>query len=578
MKRALRILVPLALIVAVIISAAWYLLVYDREFTRDMLLTQARYSESAGYHKFAATLYNLAYEHASKDEDVAIELARQYEKAGNYTKAEFTLYNAISDGPSAKLYAERSRIFVAQDKLKDAVVMLDTIGKDGSAIGMELQQMRPAVPTADYPEGVHNDYISVTLRCENGTVYATTDGTYPTTANGPCTQPIQLPKGVTTIAAVTVDANGLVSSVEYLTYVIGGIIEPVTFADPAVEEILRQHLPDSQAEVIYSDQLWDIHVLNMPATATSYADLALLPYLTNLTIENGRADQLYHLANVTSLQELTLVNTYVSEETTTMIAKLPELTRLTMARCSLSTLKPLAGAANLEYLDVTSNNLRDLSPLAGCQNLQELYLTQNHVDDLSSLTMLTQLRVLDVAYNSLSSIDPICTVPSIEVLNVGYNYITSLGSIHDLAMLTSLNCQSNRITSIEGVQRCTMLQELNIAGNQVVDILPLGSLTQLTYLNFASNLVSQLPDFSKELPLVTIDGSSNLLSDLTALAGLPQLNNVLMKNNTQLTTVEPLKQCHKLIKVDLDGTKVSQVDFLTSQGVIVIYDPTLKSD
>ena len=61
----------------------------DREFTRDVLLQQARYYESQGKHNIAEWFYNTAYAHADNDETVAIELANQYKSTGNYTKAEY---------------------------------------------------------------------------------------------------------------------------------------------------------------------------------------------------------------------------------------------------------------------------------------------------------------------------------------------------------------------------------------------------------------------------------------------------------------------------------------------------------
>ena len=42
MKKAVRIFIPLLLVLVILASVAWYLFVYDREFTRDSLLSQAR--------------------------------------------------------------------------------------------------------------------------------------------------------------------------------------------------------------------------------------------------------------------------------------------------------------------------------------------------------------------------------------------------------------------------------------------------------------------------------------------------------------------------------------------------------
>ena len=45
MKKFIRVLVPLLLAVLIIASIGWYLFTYDRGFTRDFLLTQARYND-----------------------------------------------------------------------------------------------------------------------------------------------------------------------------------------------------------------------------------------------------------------------------------------------------------------------------------------------------------------------------------------------------------------------------------------------------------------------------------------------------------------------------------------------------
>ena len=48
MKKAIRILVPFLLLVLIFASVVWYLFSYDRAFTRDTLLSQARYQDMNG--------------------------------------------------------------------------------------------------------------------------------------------------------------------------------------------------------------------------------------------------------------------------------------------------------------------------------------------------------------------------------------------------------------------------------------------------------------------------------------------------------------------------------------------------
>ena len=102
MKKFIRVLVPLLLAVLIIASIGWYLFTYDRGFTRDFLLTQARYNDLHGNSRLSSWFYDLAYNFSNHDENVAIELANLYKADGNYTKAEYTLTNAINSDPQRR--------------------------------------------------------------------------------------------------------------------------------------------------------------------------------------------------------------------------------------------------------------------------------------------------------------------------------------------------------------------------------------------------------------------------------------------------------------------------------------------
>ena len=94
MKNIMKRIVPLLLIVALIASACWYIFIYDRETVRDFLMAQARNCAQNGHFEAAAWFYDISYEFAGEDENVAIDLAQIYKDSGNYTKAEYTLASA----------------------------------------------------------------------------------------------------------------------------------------------------------------------------------------------------------------------------------------------------------------------------------------------------------------------------------------------------------------------------------------------------------------------------------------------------------------------------------------------------
>lgn len=238
MKKFFKKIIPVLLTALILVSLFWYCFIYDRNFTRDVLLTQARYHSTDGNPRLASWFYDTAYELSDQDDGVAIELANQFKWAGNFTKAEYTLNNAIADGGSAELYIALCKTYVQQDKLLDAVNMLDTI--QDSAIKAQLDSMRPAAPSSDPMPGFYSEYISVNLTSEDGKIYYTVDSEYPSTKNGPFSEAFVLPVGETVVRAVTVADSGLVSPLTTFTFTVGGVIEEVTFTDQAIEMALRQ--------------------------------------------------------------------------------------------------------------------------------------------------------------------------------------------------------------------------------------------------------------------------------------------------------------------------------------------------
>ena len=334
MKKFTKILLPILLSVAILFSLAWYLFVYDRAFARDMLLNFARFSEDRGYHSTSTWFYNLAYSHAEDRDAVAIELAQQYKKSGNFTKAEFTLSNAIADGGGIDLYIALCQTYVEQDKLLDAVNMLNNI--TNTEIKAQLDAMRPEAPTSQPAPGFYSQYISVTIDASSGQLLINENGQYPSVKNGAYSAPITLKDGNNTIYAISVADNGLVSPVSIFGYTVGGIIEELEFCDSAMESEIRKLLGVDADKTLMTNDLWNITEFTVPEAATDYAELKHMPFLTSLTITKGSASQLSYIANLSNLETLTVTDTAVSQDHLASIAKLPSLKVLTLQNCNLS--------------------------------------------------------------------------------------------------------------------------------------------------------------------------------------------------------------------------------------------------
>lgn len=571
MKKTVKIILPIVLALAIILCAIWYLFVYDRAFTRDMLLTFARSSEKSGNHTIAAWFYNQAYAQSADSEAVAIELAEQYKAIGNYTKAEFTLSNAIADGGGIDLYIALCKTYIEQDKVLDAVNMLDRIAN--ATIKQELTKLRPATPTATPDPGFYNQYINVTVTAQSGKLYVSTTDKYPSIKKDLYSEPIPMQDGDNTVYAVAIADNGLVSPLGIFGYTIGGVIEKMEFADSTIEASVRELLSVGADKELYTNDLWTIKEFTVPAGAANYADLRHMPFLESLTIENGTADQLKYISGMSNLAELKVANTEVSQEELGIIGGLTKLKNLTLQNCKLSGIAPLKTAVALEYLDLSGNTFRSIDAVSGMTALKELYLQSNAVTDLSALSGCTTLTKLDVSSNALSSLAPISNLTALTWLNAGTNTITDLGQIDKLSALTVLKLNNNKLTDTGVLSGCTALVDLDLSTNELTDIASLSDLNEMMYFDFSYNQVTAIPDFDSDSALVTIDGSHNNISSLAPLSGLDYLNRVHMDYNTEISSVKDLANCHRLVEVNVYETKVTDVTPLTNQSIIVNYKP-----
>ena len=572
MKKAAKFLMPLILGLLILASIFWYLFIYDRDFTRDTLLNQARYQDISGNARLSSWFYDAAYNFSGHDENVAIELANQYKHDGNYTKAEYTLTEAIKNAPTVELYTALSRAYVEQDKILDAVRLLDNV--DHPEIKAELDVLRPIAPVPDYPAGYYSEYIHVTLDSKAKYIFYSLDSTYPS-INGLLHQDgFPLASGQTTVTAVAVGEEGLVSPLAVLDYTITGVIEEVTFTDAAVEAAVREMIGIDSSKAILSNQLWSIGEFTVPETAKSLEDLARLPNLIRLNVTNLNLDGLQFLSTLLKLDTLNLSGSTFPTEDMAYIAALPALKQLQLSDCHLSTIDHLENAWSLEILDLSNNTLRNLDALKTMPHVKQLSLQHNAVNSLEAIRSLDDLEVLNISFNSVSSLDPLEECFNLKELIADNNYLTSLDGLEDLELLEVLSVDFNSISDVSDLTKNDDLKNVSIASNGISDISSLGELEHLEILDFSGNQVEELPEWSDDSPLQTIDGSYNLLTSLDTLSNLQALTHIYMDYNL-ISNIDALENCYCLVQVNVFGNAISDVSVLRELDIIVNYDPTL---
>lgn len=207
--RALKILIPLLLIAALLMAAAWFFLSYRPDLTSSFCLRQAQNARDAGRSRSAIRWYGYALSLTPADSQISIDLANAYAQDGNYTKAEYTLVSAITNDPeNLELYLELSKTYVAQDKLLDAEQMLSRTANEN--IKRQLNELRPAPPRLSPEGGEYTDFLSVSLSYSGDTACLSLDGDFPSLEKDLYAGPVALEEGETTAMAVTVDRKSVV--------------------------------------------------------------------------------------------------------------------------------------------------------------------------------------------------------------------------------------------------------------------------------------------------------------------------------------------------------------------------------
>lgn len=555
MKHTLKIIIPLVLILALLITACWFFLLYRRDVTADILIYWADRFDAAQRYNRSTALYQAAAKFRPDDDRIPRWLAEAYAASGNYTKAEYTLVSAITAMPdSVELYCELSRMYLAQDKLLDAANMLGRITID--SVRGEIARLRPAAPEI-YPEsGYYNDYIEVSAKSNGGAVYLTTNGEFPSLQTDLYEQPVILGGGESTVTAIAVDQNGLVSDVVYGGYTVGNVVEPVTISDAAIDLYVRELLGKGASDELMSDELWEIQELELPEGTASLDDLRLFSGLLSLTIHDLGAMDPSPIGTLTTLQTLNLSGCTLSASTLELIGTLPDLRSLDLSECAIDSVNAFVGLTKLEYLDISNNTVSDLTALSAMTKLQELYLANNPISTITYLSSCPELKILSIESCSVSKLSP----------------------LEGSAALEELYAANNEIEDISPLAGCTALRVLDVSSNQISDISILPELPELTSFKANNNQITAVPVFDAETSkLVQFSANYNQIEDVSGLAGLTALNYVRVDYN-KVKDVYCLKDNWCLIQVDVwdnpvDTEKIPEMQEL---GIIVNYDPNYE--
>ena len=557
MKKILKVLIPLVLIIALLISACWYFLFYNRPLTVGFLEDQASSMVADQRYERAVLYYSWAWSLMPERTDLALSLADTYTATDNYTKAEYTLVSAISSNPDkSELYEALCRIYVDQDKLLDAVQMLDRV-TDANVLEY-MRTARPAAPVLTPESGYYSEYIEVTAQSDAPYVYITTDGKYPSNESDLYTEPLTMGAGETTLITLAVNEQGLVSPAAVFGYTVGGVVEPITLSDPAVDTAVREILGYTSTDTIMSNDLWDVQALVLPETVSDLNDLSRFTGLTSLTINNISGLEMSVFHQLSTLEFLDLSGCTISSQSLETISSLTNLTTLRLSNCALTDISALSTLSKLEELDLSGNFISDISVVALMPEMKKIYLSNNPLESIAGLSICNQLLYVDIRDCGLHSI----------------------GALSQKKNLQSLLATNNQISDLTPLLGCKTLETLLLTNNLISDISVLKTLPNLETFEANYNAITKIPDIRKTaVALVSFIANYNDIEDISGLSGINTLNYVELDYN-QVKDIQPLTENYNLIQLDIWDNPIPDiaeaVKPFEESSVIVNYNPNFE--
>lgn len=183
-------------------------------------------------------------------------------------------------------------------------------------------------------------------------------------------------------------------------------------------------------------------------------DETIFPKLKLLILSNNKINSLYFIKSLPKLKVLVLTNNKLK----------------TLSGSDQSNGGGLSTLPDLEYLDMSFNELTDLSGLSTTNNLAQLKilrLANNKINRINGLTNLPKLFEVDLNKNFIKHIDKTSfLIPNvISNLKLEDNYIKSLTNIESLQCITKLSLNGNKFTEFNEIDRLIylpFLEELSL--------------------------------------------------------------------------------------------------------------------
>lgn len=377
--------------------------------------------------------------------------------------------------------------------------------------------------------------------------------------------------------------------------------EITRWEDKNFEALIRSYL-DNFDEDIYFKDLDDITELEI----RSYAGVT-----TNIKQHAVPQEDWDKVGELTSMKDIDNFN---------------NLKKIALWSSDIEAVHVYKNCLNVEYLDLSHNNITDISNISKYNNLTHFDISDNYVADLKPLGSLTALKELTLSnigqrdnnyisgcIESEVDIDDIDDLKSLEFLHIENSNISNVSKLNNLSNLEILNLYTCNIdTDKLLLSNCYKLEDFyfsfynrtaeNIAEKMVLDINKFDDLVNLKSLGLSNVFLSKKQSFSNLNNIESLYLSDVEVEDIGILESLSNLKNIYLadvnieslkylKNNTKLKSISitygnlsdisDLKSFPDVENLKLTDNKITDISVLTQlnklKKVIVFNNPIIDN-
>ncbi|HPO17454.1 MAG TPA: hypothetical protein PLI09_28735, partial [Candidatus Hydrogenedentes bacterium] len=330
-----------------------------------------------------------------------------------------------------------------------------------------------------------------------------------------------------------------------ITISFAGWTAPVTFNDSALLNAVKSQW-EAATGLTLSDPPEDSELANplfttLEALQLGIIDLTGLEACTALTEINLGMNQISDLAPLSTLTGLLSLD--LGSGTNPLTSQSNFDFYLTGANL-ITTLAPLAGLVNLEYLSIIGDDgITSLEPIRTLDSLATLWLCSNPISDFSPLTDTADtLSLLGIFNCGLENSDIAIFNNLINLDGIGFiaePALTDISALTDIHPTLVFSLVMTGVSDVSVVSNYTGLQQCMLMGNPIAALPDMSGFINLQFLMASQNQLNEISGLNGLASLQQLQLNNNGISDISALETCTGLKNIDLQNN-QLTDIQPL--------------------------------------